>query len=73
MTARPIEPAALSVPQAAQYLGISRSQMYRLSAECGAGSSGLPVVHIGGRRLFRRTDLDRYLSAHVVRPGRRTA
>jgi len=70
--ARPVEPAALSVTQAAQYLGISRSSMYRLCAESNANGTGLDVVAVlPGRRVFQRAELDRYLAAHIVRGGRR--
>lgn len=64
---------ALGVEDAARYLGVSRRTMYRLSAECGTGPAQLPVVHIGGRRLFRLRDLDAFLAQQVVRGGRRSA
>lgn len=60
-------PAALSVADAAKYLGISRSSMYRLTAECGTRVNLRPV-HIGGRRVFRIVDLDRYLEANLAGP-----
>ena len=63
-------PAALSVADAARYIGISRSSMYRLTAECGT-RTGLRPVHIGGRRVFRVKDLDAYLEANLA--GRRSA
>lgn len=56
---------ALGVTDAARYLGVSRRTMYRLSAECGTRSPLRPV-HIGGRRVFRVVDLDRYLEANLV-------
>lgn len=66
-------PGALSVVDAAKYLGISRSSMYRLTAECGARDDLRPV-HIGGRRVFRVKDLDAYLERHLVpAPDRRSA
>lgn len=56
MTARPPNPC-LSVQQAADYLSVSRSTLYRLSAEAGAGV--LPVVELSPRRRgFRQADLD---------------
>lgn len=66
-------PGALGVTDAAAYLGISRRSLYRLSAECGTGPDALPVVHLGGRRVFRVRDLDAYLERHIVRGGRRSA
>lgn len=69
MTRPTVVPAALSVAEAARYIGISRSAMYRLTAECGTRVDLRPV-HIGGRRVFRVADLDRYLEAHLVPPAR---
>lgn len=68
-----ITPGALSVLDAAAYLGVSRRTLYRISAECGTGPSALPVAHIRGRRVFRVRDLDAYLARQVVQGGRRTA
>lgn len=62
---------ALGVDDAAKYLGVSRRTLYRISAEC--GTTGLPVVHIRGRRVFRTRDLDAYLDRHVIRGGRKSA
>jgi excisionase family DNA binding protein len=61
-----LDPALLSVPQAAAYLGISRATLYRVAAECGTGKTGLRVVRIRGRRLFKRTDLDAYIARQRV-------
>jgi excisionase family DNA binding protein len=69
----PVQPAALSVADAATYLGISRSAMYRLTAECGTRKPELRPVHIGGRRVFRIKDLDAYLEAHLAGPVRKPA
>jgi hypothetical protein len=44
--------------------------MYRLTAECGT-RTGLRPVHIGGRRVFRVVDLDRYLEANLAGPAPR--
>jgi excisionase family DNA binding protein len=65
-----VQPAALTVDQAATYIGVSRRTMYRISAEAGTG--GLPVVHIRGRRVFLRRHLDAYLERQVVRPWPRS-
>jgi predicted DNA-binding transcriptional regulator AlpA len=64
---------ALGVNDAAKFLGISRRSMYRLTAECGTGPSQIPVVHIGGRRVFRVRDLQAFLDRNVVAGGRRSA
>lgn len=54
----------LTVEQAAAYCAVSRSVMYRLSAECG---TDLPVVHLTKqRRGFRQTDLDRWLDRRTI-------
>jgi hypothetical protein len=42
--------------------------MYRLTAVCGT-RTGLRPVHIGGRRVFRVVDLDRYLEANLAGPA----
>ena len=55
---------AFSVTGAANYLGISRSGLYRL-IDAGA----IPVVKIGARTLFRRVDLDEFLAANVAPAG----
>jgi excisionase family DNA binding protein len=72
MTSTSLEPAALSVTDAAAYMGVSRATLYRIAAECGTGSSGLQVVRVRGRRLFLRRDLDAYLARQRV-PARNTA
>ena len=53
-------PALLSVNDAAAYLGISRSTMYRLAAECGAGG-GPQVTPVRGRRMFSVAELDAFI------------
>ena len=65
---RPVLRGALSVEEAAIYIGVSRATMYRLSAAC--GTSGLPVVHLGRRRVFRVAELDKYLERNTVHGGR---
>ncbi len=56
----------LSVSDAAAYLGISRASLYRIAAECGTGKSGLAVIRIRGRRLFKKTDLDAFIARSQV-------
>lgn len=58
-----IEPAVLRDREAAQYLGISRSGIWRLLK-----ADAIPCVRIGGRTLFRRADLDTYIE-RCVRAG----
>ncbi|EAP89371.1 hypothetical protein OA2633_08904 [Oceanicaulis sp. HTCC2633] len=48
-----VQRAAYSVLDAASYLGVSRSQVYRLLAE-----GSLDSLKIGTRRLIRRDALD---------------
>lgn len=48
--------AAYSVLDAAQYLGVSRSQVYRLLAD-----GSLDSLKIGSRRLIRRDAMDALL------------
>lgn len=55
------EPAALSVTEAAAYIGVSRATLYRITAECGTSPTGLRPLRVRGRRLFLRKDLDAYL------------
>lgn len=43
-----LEPAFVSIDQAATFLGISRSTAYRLAK---AGTFPVPVVAVGGRRI----------------------
>lgn len=48
-----IEPIALSIEQARNYTGLSRSSLYRL-----IGSGKLTSLKVSGRRLIRRDALD---------------
>jgi excisionase family DNA binding protein len=66
----PVMPALLSVKDTAIYLGVSRSTVYKLSAQCGTGPAALPVVYIGRKRLFRVADLDRLIERSVAHGGR---
>src|SRR5579863_8023783 len=52
----------LDCAQAAHYLSISESFVRKSVA-----SNKIPYVRIGTRTLFRRSDLDEWVSAHVVR------
>ncbi|HOI56333.1 MAG TPA: helix-turn-helix domain-containing protein [Phycisphaerae bacterium] len=51
----------LSVDDVGEVLGISRRGVYVL-----AERSGLPTIKLGGRRLIRRADLERWLASQPV-------
>lgn len=51
----------LTIPDVAEALGISARGVYTL-----AGRDGLPTVKLGGRRLVRVADLERWLAALPV-------
>jgi excisionase family DNA binding protein len=53
-------PAALSVEEAAHYLGISRAGLYRIFK-----AGALRPARIGGRTVVRRVDLDNFLARAV--------
>lgn len=59
-----INPAALSVPEAARYTGLSRSSLYRL-----IGSGELISLKVSGRRLIRRDALEKLLGGHANEPA----
>jgi excisionase family DNA binding protein len=52
-------PALLDVDAAARRIGISRTTLYSLADRPG----GVPSLHVGRRRLFRRADLDAFADA----------
>jgi excisionase family DNA binding protein len=66
VTTAAVTPAAYTVKQAATYLGVSTRTLYRITAECGAGAAEIPVIHVRGRRLFLKADLDAYLARHTL-------
>lgn len=53
-------PAALCVEAGAEYLGVSRSSVWRRIKD-----GTLPCVRLKGRTLLRRVDLDAVLARHV--------
>ena len=55
------ERAAYSILDAANYLGVSRSQVYRLLAD-----GSLDSLKIGTRRLIRRDAMDALLEQSAV-------
>ncbi len=54
-----VTPAALSISEAARFLGLGRTKLYELIQH-----GDLPVVHLGGRTLIRRLDAEALLNAH---------
>ncbi len=69
---RPVSPALLTVNEAAAYLNVSRSTVYKLSALRGTGPTQLPVVNLPGTSVvrFKVTDLDALIARSVVSGGR---
>jgi excisionase family DNA binding protein len=55
-----VEAAAFTVKEAADYLRISRTTLYRLFSD-----SALPRTRIGGRTLVRKADVDAFLARCV--------
>lgn len=60
----PSENRALTIIDAARYLGIHRTTIYRL-----AHSGQLSIRKIGGRAVLLRDELDRYLNNLPVSVG----
>jgi len=61
----PASRLCLSVAETAALIGVSPRQIYNLARD-----AGLPTIRLGGRRLIRRADLERWLAAQPVdRPG----
>ena len=52
---------ALTVPEAAKAIGVSPRQIYNLARDY-----GLPTIKIGGRRLVRCADLDKWVAEQLV-------
>ncbi len=69
---RPVAPALLTVNEAARYLNVSRSTVYKLSALRGTGPAQLPVVNLPGTSVvrFRVSDLDRFIERSIAHGGR---
>lgn len=57
------EQALLSIPAAAQYVGLARSSVYRALAGELPGAPPLPSVKIANRRLIERAALDEWIAA----------
>lgn len=58
----PTEPATLSIPAAAERLGIGRSLAYALVQR---DEFPVRVLRLGTRRLVSRVELERYLAGEV--------
>ena len=58
----------LSISEAAQLLGLTRSQLYSLTRERSRirQSHPLPVIRLGKRLAFRRESLERWLVANEM-------
>lgn len=59
-----IQPATLNTVEAARYLGIGRTVLYRL-----IGRGDVDSFVIGHRRLVTRESLDRYIAEQVQHQG----
>jgi excisionase family DNA binding protein len=58
------QPKPLTLEEAAHYLDVSKSEMYRLTSK-----SVLPHSKPGGKKIFfRKADLDAYLLHNRVKP-----
>lgn len=69
---RPVTAALLTVNEAAAYLNVSRSTVYKLSALRGTGPAQLPVVNLPGTSVvrFKVADLDDLIARSVIHGGR---
>ena len=62
------DPLSVSVEEAAGMIGVSRTVMYDLIREGGAGRGALPSYLAGGRRLIRVADLKDWVAAQPAAP-----
>lgn len=60
LSQNPVQPAAFTAEEAADYLRISRAGVYRLMRD-----RKLPRAKIGDRTVIRRVDLDAFLARAV--------
>lgn len=56
-----MEKLTLSIPEAAQVLGISKSLMYRF-----ANSGRIRVIKIGNRKLIPKKEIEKFLYENVM-------
>ena len=54
---RSVRHLALTVPEAAEAIGVSPRQIYNLARD-----HGLPTIKLGGRRLVRCADLEKWMA-----------
>ena len=59
--AGPMRPLCISMKQTGDLLNVSTRQVYTLAA-----SAGLPTIRLGGRRLVRLPDLERWVAAQPL-------
>ena len=57
----PIKRTTLTVPEIAEYIGISTDMVYLLVRE-----RRIDHIRVGRRILFRRSDIDRWLDKNMV-------
>lgn len=62
---RPIEPANLTVREAARYLGVSPATLNAWRSR----GTGPEYLKLGGKVFYPVRLLDAYCDAHIVRPG----
>ena len=65
ISSSPPESLLLSIVQASRLIGIPVST---LATWTWRGTHNIPVVRIGRRRYFRRSDLERWIDKHTVVP-----
>jgi len=58
---RSVRHLALTVPEAAEAIGVSPRQIYNLARD-----HGLPTIKLGGRRLVRCADLEKWMAEQPV-------
>ena len=62
-------PLTLSLPETAKVLGISRTSAYALAAGACPGTSPLPTLRIGGRRVVPKEALVRWIRENTAPLG----
>ncbi|MES2833681.1 MAG: helix-turn-helix domain-containing protein [Pseudomonadota bacterium] len=64
MTIQPIQPHALTVRDACTFTGLCRTRLYQLK-----DAGMLKSFKVGGRRMFKRDDLQAFLDAAAEAGG----
>ncbi len=57
--------ALLRPPQAAEYVGVSKSKLAKLRMD-GYREKGPPFIKLGASVLYRRRDLDAWLTSNTI-------